>query len=271
MAEQQQAVSIILAAGRGSRMKGFEGSKTLLPLVPRRTPFAGERPILQEIVANLPEGPKVAVVHHDKAAVIQAAQDLGLAFCEQPVLNGTGGALLAAAPFLGAQHLEPVIVTMGDVPLVRPATFQALLRRLKSHPLVVLGFMPASRRQYGLLETDADSVRRIIEWKYWKDYSSVRLQQLKICNAGIYAARRSALLPFLSSLVSLPHVVRKEMDGRPRTLKEFFITDLVQLVTAAGMRVGLHVVEDETEVLGVDDTAALQRAQAIYRARARES
>ncbi len=270
MAEQQRAVSIILAAGRGSRMKGFEGNKTLLPLLPDHPPFTGRRPILHEIVANLPKGPKAAVVHHDKAAVIQAARDLGLAFCEQPVLNGTGGALLAAVPFLSAQRLEPVIVTMGDVPLVRQATFQALLHRLKTHPLVVLGFAPASRRQYGLLETDGRRVRRIIEWKYWKAYPPLRLQEFKICNAGIYAARRSELLPFLKRLSSRPHAVHKEVAGRPLTLEEFFVTDLVELMAEAGMSVGFHVVEDETEVLGVDDVAALRRAQAIYRARARE-
>ena len=43
--------SIIMAAGRGSRMKGYAGNKTLLPLVPAEFPFTGRKqdPYLPEI------------------------------------------------------------------------------------------------------------------------------------------------------------------------------------------------------------------------------
>ncbi len=35
--------SIVMAAGRGSRMQGYAGNKTLLPLVAGQTPFTGRR------------------------------------------------------------------------------------------------------------------------------------------------------------------------------------------------------------------------------------
>ena len=62
--------SLILAAGRGSRMKEFHGSKTLLPLIPRESPYKGDRPIILEILNNLPSGPKAVVVNHRKEDVI---------------------------------------------------------------------------------------------------------------------------------------------------------------------------------------------------------
>ena len=40
-----ETASVILAAGRGSRMKEFEGNKTLLPLIPEKTAFEGGFPI----------------------------------------------------------------------------------------------------------------------------------------------------------------------------------------------------------------------------------
>jgi bifunctional UDP-N-acetylglucosamine pyrophosphorylase/glucosamine-1-phosphate N-acetyltransferase len=61
--------SIILAAGRGSRMKGYEGNKTLLPLIPGEPLFTGKNPMLIHILQSLPEGPKALVVHHKKEEV----------------------------------------------------------------------------------------------------------------------------------------------------------------------------------------------------------
>jgi len=58
--------SLILAAGRGSRMEGFEGNKTLLPLVPEKSPFEGKQPILLHILNSLPVGPRAVVVNHKR-------------------------------------------------------------------------------------------------------------------------------------------------------------------------------------------------------------
>ncbi|MCF8129902.1 MAG: NTP transferase domain-containing protein, partial [Deltaproteobacteria bacterium] len=64
--DDQTTASIILAAGRGSRMKSYGGSKTLLPLIQGASPYSGRRPILPHIIENLPPGPKAVVVHHKK-------------------------------------------------------------------------------------------------------------------------------------------------------------------------------------------------------------
>jgi len=80
-------------------MKDFGGNKTLLPLLPKASAFDGDRTILLEILRDLPPGPKAVVVNHKKEEVIEATRGLGLTYCEQPELNGTGGALLAAKGF----------------------------------------------------------------------------------------------------------------------------------------------------------------------------
>ena len=108
--------SLILSAGKGSRMKDFKGNKTLLPLVPGVSRFEGSHPILFQILNHLPPGPKVLVVNHKKEDVLKATQSYGLTYCEQPILNGTGGALLAARRFLEKNDQDRVIITMGDVP-----------------------------------------------------------------------------------------------------------------------------------------------------------
>ncbi|MCD4717093.1 MAG: NTP transferase domain-containing protein [Desulfobacterales bacterium] len=265
MEKGTETASVILAAGRGSRMKEFEGNKTLLPLVPGKSPFEGGFPILLEILTNLPHGPKALVVNYKKETVMEATRNLDLAYCDQLVLNGTGGALIAARGFLEEQDCNELIITMGDVPLVRKATYSALLKELNDKSLVVLGFRPQSKKQYGVLETREDQVRKIIEWNYWKTYSKERQKTFEICNSGIYAAKKDVLLRYLSVLESRPHSIHKEVNGKNVGFEEFFITDIVEYMSNDGLSVGYVLAGDEEEVMGVDDLPALLKAQDIFK------
>ena len=253
-----------MVAGRGSRMQGFEGNKTLLPLVPEKSSCEGSRPILLHILSSLPSGPKVLIMNYKKEEVINATRGLGLFYCEQPELNGTGGALIAAKDFLGKQECDQLIITMGDVPFVKKETYRKLIEQLDNHSLMVLGFCPKHKKQYGILEIDKGRVQRIIEWKYWKTYSKEKQEKLNICNAGIYAARKSDLLRYLSILALRPQKVHKEVDGKLLELEEFFITDLVEYMVKGGLSVGYVIAQDETEAIGIDDLSMLEKAQEVF-------
>jgi bifunctional UDP-N-acetylglucosamine pyrophosphorylase/glucosamine-1-phosphate N-acetyltransferase len=256
--------SLVMAAGRGSRMKGFEGNKTLLPLVPVNSPFQGTHPILVHILSNLPPGPKALVVNYRKEEVVEATRSFHLSYWEQPVLNGTGGALLAAAPFIERAECDHIIITMGDVPLVRRETYLHLVQTLSSGPLAVLGFRPRHKKQYGALDIHDNRVKRIIEWKYWRNFPDQRQALLSIFNSGIYAGRREDLLRYIPVLRSRPHRVTKERNGQLAELEEFFITDLVEYMGADRLHVGYVLAGDEEEVMGVDDLDSLRRAQEVY-------
>jgi bifunctional UDP-N-acetylglucosamine pyrophosphorylase/glucosamine-1-phosphate N-acetyltransferase len=261
---QAEIASIVMAAGRGSRMKGFNGNKTLLPLIPGKNPYEGQRPALLHILHTLPPGPKAVVVHYRKSEVIEATQGLDLTYCEQPVLNGTGGALLSAREFIKRNRCEQFIITMGDVPLIRRNTYEELAGSLGDKSMVVLGFLPNDRKQYGVLDVKDDSVKRIIEWKYWSQLSKEKQAHLRICNSGIYTAERDALLHYLDVLEKHPHRVKKELGSKWTVMEEFFITDLVEYMVKDGGSVGHVLAANETEVMGVDDLAALLKAQQLF-------
>jgi len=89
----------------------------------------------------LPDGPKALIVNHCKEDVIATTCHLDITYCEQPVLNGTGGALLAAQSFIESQSCSKFIVTMGDVPFVQKTTYLRLVQQLESIDLVILGFV----------------------------------------------------------------------------------------------------------------------------------
>ncbi len=139
-----------------------------------------------------------------------------------------------------------------------------MVNGLKDHDLIVLGFRPKSKKQYGVLETDGNQVKKITEWKYWKKYPEKKQQALQICNSGIYAAKKEVLLRYLPVLASRPHLVEKEVNGRLSNVDEYFITDLIEYMYDDGLSVGYILSEDEEEVMGIDDLAALTKAQEIY-------
>jgi bifunctional UDP-N-acetylglucosamine pyrophosphorylase/glucosamine-1-phosphate N-acetyltransferase len=255
---------VILAAGYGSRIKGYSGNKTLLPLLPESGPYKGRHSILLEVLRNLPAGPKAVVVHHEKEEVIGATRDLGVFYCEQRTLNGTGGALMAAQSFLEGIEQENLLITMGDTPFVKAATYRSLLRQLRKQDFVVLGFRPTDRAQYGLLEIEDETVKRIIEWKYWSEYPSERKSCLEICNSGIYATKRGLLLEYLNRLRHLAHHVEKVRENKTVVVEEYFITDIVELLNDDGLKVGVSLAREEHEVMGIDTDEDLVVAQEIF-------
>jgi bifunctional UDP-N-acetylglucosamine pyrophosphorylase/glucosamine-1-phosphate N-acetyltransferase len=251
-------------------MRGYDGCKALLPLVPGEALFEGHRPMLRHILECLPSGPVALVVHHRKDDVIGQTAGLSLTYCEQPVLNGTGGALLAARSFL-EQHAEAgIIITMGDVPLVTGDTYLKLIQALETVHMAVLAFVPPDKKRYGLLDVEGRRVKRIVEWEYWHRYPEPEKATLSLCNSGIYAVRGATLLHYLSVLESRPHAVTKRRGESKVVVQEFFITDLVEYLNEDGLEVGYLHAADEQEVMGVDDPAALEKVQQLYAERFRE-
>jgi bifunctional N-acetylglucosamine-1-phosphate-uridyltransferase/glucosamine-1-phosphate-acetyltransferase GlmU-like protein len=244
-------------------MVGYEGNKTLLPLIPGESAYEGARPLLLEVLANLPPGPVGIVVHHRAEDIVRATNSPSVTHIFQQVTNGTGGALLAARAFLENVSEEAVVITMGDVPLIRRVTYENLIVRLAKQHLVVLAFEPRDRARYGMLEMDGDNVLRITEWEYWRSYSSERQAGLRFCNAGVYAVRRSVLLRYLDHLAHQPHYVQKRRGEELVTVQEYFLTDLVELMSNDGLPIG-WVAAPEAEVSGVDTPEALQTVQVHY-------
>ncbi len=261
-----ETASIIFAAGKGTRMTGYTGNKTLLPLIPGKSLFEGKRPLIHEVLENLPPGPKGIVVNHRAEDVIKATQGPGIEYILQPETNGTGGALLAARQFLEKAGAEQVIITMGDVPLIQPATYLMLLEKLSGCNMSLLAFSPKDPARYGMLEMEEGRVLGIVEWKYWSnpvEFPPQRRDKLKYCNAGVYAVGRGTLLRYMGKLENRPHEVVKMREGRETTIKEYFLTDIAEMMNADGLFVGMVQTREE-EVTGVDTPESLVHVQKMH-------
>ena len=244
-------------------MTGYGGNKTLLPLIPGKSPYEGKRPLIMEVLENLPPGPKAIVVNYLEEEVRRVTGGHEISYVRQPVTNGTGGALLAARSFLDSTDADRVIITMGDVPFIRSATYGRLLERLGRYDLALLAFECEDKRTYGLIETDGERVIKVIEWKYWKDFSARRQGRLRFCNAGVYAVRKQALLTYMERMAAKPHEVRKLVNGEWVAINEYFITDIAEMMNADGLQVGMTSAPEQ-ETIGVDSPESLKAAQEQY-------
>jgi bifunctional N-acetylglucosamine-1-phosphate-uridyltransferase/glucosamine-1-phosphate-acetyltransferase GlmU-like protein len=64
----------------------------------------------------------------------------------------------------------------------------------------------------------------------------------------------------------MPHTVTKQRGQEWVEIHEYFLTDLVELMSQDGLAVSLVVVDD-SEVTGVDTPESLQRVQNAFAAR----
>ena len=237
--------SIILAAGKGSRMKSD---------LPKVMHNIGGAPMIDHVLKSADEaGAARNIVVVGYGGELVAAHVKGRAeTVEQTDLNGTGGAALCAREALAGFDGD-AIVLYGDGPFVRPETMQAVLaKRAEGYDVVAVGFTPDDPTGYGRMVSNGDDLEGIVEHK---DCDAAQLK-INLCNLGVIAAKAGVLFDLLAQV------------GNNNANGEYYLTDVIALARAAGKRCG--VVEcDADEATSVNSRAQLAQAEAVFQARAR--
>ena len=95
---------------------------------------------------------------------------------------------------------------------------------------------------YGRLVTDAaGNLTRIVEFRD----ATPAVRAIRVVNAGIYVASAPELLAYLPRLTT------------DNDQKEYYLTDLVELMARVGLKVGLALCPDPLEVAGVNSKEEL--------------
>lgn len=244
------ATAIVLAAGLGTRMKS--------ELVKVLHTVAG-RPMINYVVSALRASGVsriVVVIGHQAARVKESLGGSGVEFVVQEPQLGTGHAVMQARDKLESATGE-VIVTYGDVPLIRPESFLEMLKVLRADgsSAVMLTAVPVDPTGYGRVVRDPSSgeVSRVVEQRDATPEEAL----IKEVNSGTYCFK---VPPLLSALAE----VRSE-----NTQGEFYLTDVIELLSRQGHRVASVSLEDPEEGLGVNDRIQLAGAEARIRERVR--
>ncbi len=250
----QRVAAIILAAGKGTRMKSD------LPKVLHR--LAGRTMIRHVLDSVAPLAPARTIVVLAPGMDAVAQECAGAAIAIQAVPRGTGDAALAAHPaledLLVENRLDDVLVLFGDTPLLTSGTFASLLAKRRRHPgaaVVVLGMRPADPGAYGRLVCDASGkLEAIVEAKD----ATADERAIGLCNSGVMAIDARHLLALLKSI------------GTQNAKGEYYLTDIVAIARRQGLP--CRVVEapfDET--IGINSRAELAAAEAIVQRRLRHA
>jgi bifunctional UDP-N-acetylglucosamine pyrophosphorylase / glucosamine-1-phosphate N-acetyltransferase len=242
-----QIAAIILAAGKGTRMKS-DTHKVLHPI-------AG-KPMLMHLMDSvdaLDPARKVVIVG-DKAEQIQAALGSSAELAVQDPQLGTGHAVQQAETALSGFDGN-VLILYGDVPMVPTATMQAMIDRL-DHPdnpaVVVLGFEPEDMLQYGRIVATGDRIEWMIEHKD----ATERQRQTKLCNSGLMAVKAKDLFALLARV------------GNDNAAEEYYLVDIVNIAVQDGRH--CHVVKtDPYDVTGINSRGELAAMEAEWQARRR--
>lgn len=245
-----QALAVVLAAGKGTRMKSD------LPKVLHQ--LAGAPMLAHVLMAAGSAGVSRAalVVGRGMDAVAEAGLSVApdaQVFLQQEQM-GTADAVKAAAPAYGSAS-GPVIVLYGDTPLLRPETLRAVLGELDAGAdLVVIGFEAADPTGYGRLLFDDKS--RLSGIREEKDATTAE-RALTLCNSGIMAFRSGAGLSGLIARI-----------GNDNAKREFYLTDAVALAYQDGLQTRV-VLSNGEEVLGVNSRSELSVAESLMQRRLR--
>lgn len=233
---------IVLAAGAGTRMKS-ETPKVMHPI--------GGRSMVEHAIAAAqdlrPQRLAVVVRHQrDKVAAHVTAFDPSVTIVDQDDVPGTGRAVEVGLLGLdeSAAVEGTVVVTYGDVPLLRSETLKELIavHELDGNAVTVLTTNIADPGAYGrIIRNAAGEVTAIVEAK---DATDEQLAITEI-NSGIYAFDAAVLRD------SLKQVTTDNSQG------EKYITDVLEIARNAGHRTSALAIEDRWEVEGANDRVQL--------------
>jgi bifunctional UDP-N-acetylglucosamine pyrophosphorylase/glucosamine-1-phosphate N-acetyltransferase len=246
MNEHPSLAGVILAAGKGTRMKS-ELPKVLhsvcgLPMVEhvgRAMRVAGvERPIV--------------VVGHGGRLLREALGEDAYAYAEQAEQLGTGHAAAMAAPLLSGYD-GPVIVTPGDTPLLTGEALSALVARHRETEaaITLATFRLEDPTGYGRVVREHGRPVRIVEHKD----ASGEERAIDEVNAGVYCIDARALVEVLPRLRA------------DNALGEYYLTDVLALLAGDGARCVAVEWEDPSLMMGVNDRWQLAEAAGAMRAR----
>ncbi len=243
---QPPVTIVILAAGLGTRMKSRKakvlhraGGKTLL------------RHVVDTALELAPAERIFAVVGHQADEVRNSAGVPGLGFIEQKEQLGTGHAVMAGRDVL-AKLDGYLMVLYGDSPLLRATTLRRLIDSATTGDGagVLMTAMMDDATGYGRVLRDAHGrVSRIVEQK------AATPEELSIreANMGIYCYRADLFWK---------HVGEIRPDNPAR---EYYLTDMAEILTRAGHAVEAMQIEDAREALGINSRVELAAVDRIFR------
>jgi len=238
----ENVIAIILAAGQGVRMK----SK-----LPKVLHAVSGLPLVMHVirtVRNIGVTRIIVVVGRDSEKVKDRI-GRGVEFVLQDEQLGTGHAVMQAESAAGGFEGDALILC-GDAPLVTEETLRALIAKHQQEGLscTVLSAVLKDPTGYGrIIKNRAGKLQKIVEEKD----AAVYEKAVEEVNSGAYCFKAPELFTLLKLL------------ERNNKQKEYYLTDVVEMLAAKKAPVDSFIAADPSEILGVNtrrDLSVIEQA-----------
>ena len=237
MENEENIITLIMAAGKGTRMKSKK-SKLVQKIYDKE---------LVKRVANLAEkigsSEIIAVVGYLREQVEAVLEDK-VKYAYQEELLGTGHAVMQAERYLKGKKGK-VVILYGDVPLIRPETLKSLINKSiagKEYATVLTAIYDNPTGYGRIIRDEGGNIKEIVEEKD----ANLEQKQIKEINSGIYCFDIEALVD------AIHKITPNNAQG------EYYLTDVIRIMNEQGLKTGAMIVEDNTEILGVNDRTQLE-------------
>jgi len=231
---------IILAAGKGSRMKSNK-AKVLHSI--------SGKPMLYHIIKTSQEisNDITVVVAHQKDAVVKQMntyfQNINFVIQDADNFPGTGGAMMNVK----AKN-EKVLVLNGDMPLITADSLKGFIDT--DADIIMSIFELDDPTGYGRVKIQDQQVQYIVEQK---DANESELK-IKSVNAGIYAFSKDVVEKYIPKL------------NNDNAQEEYYLTDLISMAKADNLNIKPLLV-DEENFKGVNSKRDLSDSEVIMQNR----
>ena len=239
-------VAIILAAGKGTRMR----SK-----YPKVLHKVGGKPMLQHVIdaATVAGADKKVIIVGHEAEMVEAMVGEQGTIALQAEQLGTGHAVMQTAEALKG-FTGTALILCGDTPLLDGEELKKFCEahQASGATATVLTAIMDDPFGYGRIIRDADgNVQGIVEQKD----ATEEQRTIKEINTGIYCMECPQMFDVLATLTN------DNAQG------EYYLTDVLQKLNAAGAKVGGACTADSDMVMGINSRKQLSVAEGVMRQR----
>ncbi len=243
-------MSIILAAGEGTRMKS-DLPKTLHKV-------CGKEMIKYIIETSVNSGieKNIVVLGHGKEKVGHNIKDMNVQTVEQSIGGsfpyGTGYAVMAAENYIDDEDM--VLILCADGPLIRKETLTDFISYHfeNDYAVTVMTAKLDNPKGYGRIVRNNDgSIDNIIEEKD----ASEEIKNIKEINTGIFCFKGKLLKYALKKIT------------RDNHQNEYYLTDTIKVLNSDGVKTGGWLLGDAEEIKAVNDMVQLAEVTKIMQRR----
>lgn len=243
---------VILAAGKGKRMMSST-PKVLHNIIDKPMIYY----VLKEAGKLNPENIYVITGHeHDilKGYLADNFPDVIPVFQEHQL--GTGHAVSLLKEYVN-ENWESVLVLTGDCPLIKSETLKKLVasRQAGNYAGLLVTALLENPFGYGrIIKNQLGEIIRIVE----EADATLKEKLIREINPSVYCFDVRALFDNISSLDS---------NNYP---KEYYLTDIIEKFTYKNLKTSTLMIDDSSEVLGINDRIQLSVVEKLMRKRINE-